>query len=233
MKFEKLEDFYQVYDQHRTYVVAEVRKKHIRNFDNQIWLPADFMSGHSVLELGTGTGLFLSYLEAKKVTDFLGIDSDPKIVDFMPASILEKLIIGDLWGEIEKLNNLFDRIVLLDVFEHFSYFEGCKLLELLKGRLKQGGKIVLRVPNASSPLGLQYQYNDLTHKAVYGPGSIRHLALAAGFEVDSCFSAYRGNPFKRAIEQIVLGVIKGCLSEPPPLWGANMIVVLSPLSEEE
>lgn len=231
MKFENLEDFYQVYDQHRTYVKAEVRKKHIKNFDNQIWHPANFMSGYSVLELGTGTGLFLSYLEAKKVSNFIGIDSDPKTLDFMPASISERVVIGDLWAEIDKLNNLFDRIVLLDVFEHFSYFEGRRLLELLKGRLKEGGKVILRIPNASSPFGLQYQYNDLTHKAVYGPGSIRHLALAAGFGVDKCFSAYRGNAIKRAIEQIVLGAIKGCLTEPPPLWGANMMVIISPLSK--
>ena len=97
MDFERLEDFYQVYDQHRTYVRAEIRKKHVRNYDEQIWLPANFRSDHSILELGTGTGLFLSYLEAKKVVNFIGIDSDPKVVDFMPSSISEKVIIGDLW----------------------------------------------------------------------------------------------------------------------------------------
>ena len=41
LKFEKIEDFYQVYDRHRTYVNANVRKKHIRNFDEQIWVPAE------------------------------------------------------------------------------------------------------------------------------------------------------------------------------------------------
>ena len=79
MKFEKLEDFYQVYDRHRTYVKAEVRPKHIRRFNKQVWEPAQMMRSSSVLELGCGVGLFLAYLEAKGIKNFTGIDSDPKI----------------------------------------------------------------------------------------------------------------------------------------------------------
>jgi cyclopropane fatty-acyl-phospholipid synthase-like methyltransferase len=231
MKFEKLEDFYQVYDSHRTYVNAEIRKKHIRNYDEQIWYPAALMPSHSVLELGTGTGLFLAYLAAKGVHKFQGVDNDPKVIDYMPKSISKKVIIGDIWKTVDKLNNLFDRIVLLDVFEHFSYFEGHKLLKVLQNQLAEDGKIVLRIPNAASPFGLQYQYNDLTHKAVYGPGSIGHLALAAGFRVETCISVRRGNGFKRLMEKILLGVVGRMLTEPPPLWGANMIVVLTPQNQ--
>lgn len=228
MKFEKLEDFYQVYDTHRTYVRAEVRKKHTRNFDEQIWNPGKFDAGHAVLELGTGTGLFLAYLESKGISRIKGVDGDPKVLEYMPESIAENVTIGDIWEAVNSLEGQFDRIVMLDVFEHFSIFEGRKLLSDLRGHLAVDGKIVLRVPNASSPFGLQYQYNDLTHKAVYGPGSIEHLAIAAGYQVDQRLSARRGNHFKRGLENLVLGVLNRVLTEPPPLWGANMIVVLSP-----
>ena len=67
MKFELLVDFYHVYESHRQYVTASVRKKHIRNFDKQFWEPAEVAVNHSVLELGTGTGIFLSYLQYKGV----------------------------------------------------------------------------------------------------------------------------------------------------------------------
>ena len=103
------------------------------------------------------------------------------------------------------------------------------MLSELNDHLAPDGKIVLRIPNAASPFGLQYQYNDLTHKAVYGPGSIEHLAYAAGYRVERRLSARRGNSFKRALENIVLGFLDRVLTEPPPLWGANMIIVLSRL----
>ncbi|MCH7487471.1 MAG: hypothetical protein IIC04_10840 [Proteobacteria bacterium] len=89
---------------------------------------------------------------------------------------------------------------------------------------------MLRVPNAASPWGLQYQYNDLTHKAVYGPGSLQHLALAAGLEVVHRCSARRGSRFKRVLEDALHGLLDRILTEPPPLWGANMILVLEPIA---
>ena len=229
MDFQKLEDFYRVYDQHRTYVRAEVRRKHLRNFDKQFWRPARASTGHSVLELGSGVGLFLAYLVAKGVTDFAGVEQDEMVIDYMPEDIARRVTIGDIWECLDGFERKFNRIVLFDVFEHFSYFEGCRLLTRLRGLLDpDDGLIVLRVPNAASPWGLQYQYNDLTHKAVYGPGSLQHLALAAGFEVVHRCSARRGSRPKRVLEDGLHWILDRILTEPPPLWSANMIMVLAP-----
>lgn len=232
-KFDTLEDFYQVYDQHRTYVRAEVRPKHIRNFDEQFWVPAEALSSHSVLELGTGTGLFLAYLLAKGCTDLAGVDGDAAVVDYMPEAVAACFTNGDINGYLDTIDRTFDRIVLFDVFEHFSYFEGRELLVRLKDCLAAGGLITLRVPNAASPWGLQYQFNDLTHKALYGPGSIEHLAYAAGFRVRRRLSARRGGWLSRLAEDAVHGILNIALTEPPPLWGANMIVVLEPLAGDQ
>lgn len=228
MRFTKLEDFYQVYGSHRNYVKAEVRKKHIRNFDEQFWTPASVNSSHTVLELGCGTGLFLAYLKKKGIENFIGVENDSKVFEYMPEYISKNVVLGDIWENIEKLDGSFDRIVMLDVFEHFSYFEGQKLLVRLKKLLARNGLIVLRIPNAASPFGLQYQYNDLTHKSVYGPGSIEHLALAAGFKVERRLSVQRGSRFNRFVENLLFRLLDLLLTEPPPLWGANMIVVLAP-----
>ena len=228
IKFKKPEDFYRVYSDQRTYIEPYVRKKHIRNFDQQFWQPAKADTKHSVLELGCGTGLFLAYLDAKKVESFAGIDSDPNVLEFMTDKISKRVIIADLWEFIENNEIIYDRIVMLDVFEHFSQYEGGELLSLLKGNLSDNGKIVLRIPNVSSPFGLQYQYGDLTHKAAYGPGSIQHLALSAGYEMESCLSVQRGNRIKRFLETQLFKLVGCFLTEPPRIWGGNMIVVLSP-----
>jgi len=230
-KFETLEDFYQVYSGHRTYVKAEVRKKHIRRFDQQIWLPAQMTAQHSVLELGCGAGLFLAYLEAKGVAKFTGIDSDPKGREFMPESIANNVILGDIWTEIENLtaqSERYDRIVLIDVFEHFSFVEGQQLLVALKLILTADGKIVIRVPNAASPFALQYQYGDVTHKAAYAPGAVEHVALAADYRVEKFLPVKRGHIAKQMLETLIFGILNKILTDPPPLWQANMIAILSP-----
>ena len=172
MNFDKLEDFYQVYSSQRTYVAAKIKKKHIRTFDEQFWKPALLNSNHSILELGTGTGLFLAYLKIKGLVNFKGVDNDPKVLEYMPEDISRNVIIGDIWETLKTLQDGFDRIVMLDVLEHFSYFEGHKLLSICKDKLKENGKVVIRIPNLASPLGLQYQFGDLTHKSMYAPGNI-------------------------------------------------------------
>ena len=137
MDFQKLEDFYRVYDQHRNYVRAEARPKHLRNFDEQFWRPARVNAGHSVLELGSGVGLFLAYLDAKGVTDFTGVEQDENVIDYMPEDIARRVTIGDIWDSLDGFERKFNRIVLFDVLEHFSYFEGRRLLARLSSPLKK------------------------------------------------------------------------------------------------
>ncbi|MBI5164434.1 MAG: class I SAM-dependent methyltransferase [Magnetospirillum sp.] len=227
MGFERLEDFYRVYGEHRTYVRAEVVRKHIRNFDEQFWDPAQARTDHTILDLGCGVGLFLAYLQAKGVQDVLGIDGDAKVKAYMPPEVAEKVVIGDIWETLAATTKRFDRIALFDVFEHFDPIEGRRLLVELTSKLKPDGRIVLRVPNAASPWGLQYQYNDVTHKAAYGPGSLQHVALAAGLKTVARLDARRGGRLRRLAEDMLHGALNRILTDPPPLWGANMVVVLA------
>ncbi|HEC14559.1 MAG TPA: class I SAM-dependent methyltransferase [Rhodospirillales bacterium] len=230
-EFRKPEDFYNVYNEHRTYVRAEARKKHIRQFDEQFWLPASARNHMSVLELGCGTGLFLAYLKHKGVSDFSAVEADRDVLDYMPEDIAGRVTIGDIGDYIANTERTFDRIVMLDVFEHFSVYEGRDLLASLRPLLAPGGRVSLRVPNVASPWGLQYQFQDLTHKALYGPGNIRQLAMAAGYQTLAVFSARRGNKIKRFLEDGVHFALNRVLTEPPPLWGANMMVTLKPRAE--
>lgn len=227
--FDKPEDFYQVYDRHRTYVRADLRKKHIRDFTANVWNPAGFTPGMRVLELGCGVGLFLAFLRAMGVKDVTGVEMDPKVKEFMPAdlaALVHTTTFEDFLGR-EGLGQ-FDRIVMLDVFEHFSPAEGVVLLRRFAQLLTPGGKLVIRVPNMASPWGLQYQYNDLTHKGFYAPGNVRQLALAAGWDAEACLPSRRGSTVRRLTEAAFEGLMNKVLTDPPPVWTANFIAVLSP-----
>lgn len=227
MSFEKPEDFYAVYATHRTYVRAEVRKKHLAEFGRNLWTPGGFRPEHRVLELGCGVGLFLAFLQAKGVADFVGVEMDPKAKDYMPDSIAERVRTETLDGFFTAYDGPpFDRIVLLDVFEHFSPGEGVALLERCQKVLAPDGRIVLRVPNAGSPWGLQYQFNDLTHKSLYAPGNIRQLAMAAGMACLECREYTRGSAVRRFTNAMVERLCDALLTDPPPVWSANFVAVL-------
>jgi SAM-dependent methyltransferase len=226
MRFEKPEDFYAVYDRHRTYVRAEVRKKHLAEFGRNLWVPGEFAPKQRVLELGCGVGLFLAYLQRMGAGETVGVEMDAKALDYMPPEIAASVHTTTFEDFLNGYRGpAFDRIVLLDVFEHFSPGEGVALLERLKAILTDAGRIVLRVPNLASPWGLQFQYNDLSHKAGYGPGNLRQLGLAAGLDCTYVGGYTRGSRGRRFTTRLVEGLLNRLLTDPPPVWSANFVAV--------
>lgn len=230
MSIGKPEDFYELYARFKAYERPALRGKHIRWYDREFWLPTRCDASKAVLEIGCGTGHFLSYLQHKGVERFIGVDLDPKVVEFLAPEIAAHVRIADIWEVISGHDpaSPFDRIVMLDVLEHFSPFEAVKLLRGLKDMLAGDGLINIRVPNLSSPWGLQHQYGDLTHKTAYTPDSLRQLASAAGYEVVEVLPQKRGSPYKRMAEDIFHGVLSRLLTEAPAIWSANFIGVIKP-----
>jgi cyclopropane fatty-acyl-phospholipid synthase-like methyltransferase len=224
------EDFYAVYPSFREYATPELKQKHVRQFDREFWQATDARSDMSILEIGCGAGLFLAYLEEKGVKDFTGLDLDAKITEFIPAELLAHVKIVDVWEYLERVPpHSVDRVAMFDVFEHFAPAEGVALLKKISNVLKPGGRVVMRVPNAASPWGLQYQYHDLTHKTAYNTGSLRQVALAAGFDTLSFFGQQKGHWFRRTREKMLHGLLSWMLTEPPGIWSANFLAVLAPV----
>ncbi len=231
MKDENLipEDFYSTYEKFREYVSPKIGKTQIRYFSKNYWDPCEFMQSMSVLEIGCGTGLFLKYIHQEGISDLLGIEADPKVLEFLPNELRSKV---EIVGVNEFLLSLpetdkFDRIVMIDVFEHFSPGEGVSLLNRLKPHLKGGGGVVVRVPNMASPWAHTVQFGDLTHKAKYTSGSLRQLGLKAGYDCQ-VFEYRRGNPRKQIFENLFHSFIELFITDPPDFWSANIVVFFRP-----
>lgn len=227
---EKPEDFYKTYEKFKAYERLDLHDKHIRWYDREFWAPMGCDAAKSVLEIGCGTGHFLSYLKRKGVERFIGVDLDPRVVDFLDPEISDHVRIADVRDFISGQDGEppFDCIVMLDALEHFSPFEAVALLQSLKRILADDGLINVRVPNVSSPWGLQHQYGDLTHKAAYTPDSLKQLAVASGFEAVEFLSQARGSPSRRFTEDILHGFLSRVLTEAPQIWSANFIGILKP-----
>ena len=228
MPIARPEDFYATYAEYKGYAPPELKAKHIRWMDREFWVPARCAPQHSVLEIGCGTGQFLLYLRHKGVTRMVGIDHDARAKDVMPADIARNVRIVDVWEFLKTETGPFDRIVMLDVLEHFTIPDGAALLEAIRRVLAPDGLVTVRVPNMASPWAGQHQYADLTHKAAYAPGGLRQLAIAAGFECVAFVDQRRGSRSRRFLEDCLHGLLSAVLTETPPLWSANMIAVLKP-----
>ena len=51
------------------------------------------------------------------------MDSVPRVIDRMPKTIADDGNFCVIWAVLETFKGRFDRVVMLDVFERFSYFE--------------------------------------------------------------------------------------------------------------
>ena len=221
-------DFYATYGRFKDYATPRLTAKDVRRFDSAFWQPAACRPDMAVLEVGSGTGLFLAYLAEKGVADFLGIDLDPALAPHVPPAVAAHFLSADVRQFLEDgaQGRTFDRVALFDVLEHFAPAEGVRLLQGLAAVLRPGGRIVVKVPNMGSPWGLGYQYGDLTHAAAYNPNSMRQLALAAGFVCTACYPHCQGSPSRRLRDSLVHGLLSRLLATPPEIWSANFFAVL-------
>jgi cyclopropane fatty-acyl-phospholipid synthase-like methyltransferase len=228
-----VDSFYATYAGFKDYQTPVLGQKDVRQMDRDVWTPAKFGPGMSVLEIGCGTGLFLAYLHAKGLDDIVGIDHDPDLAEVMPADVRDAFIVADMWDYLggEGGARRFDRIAMFDVLEHFTPADGLMLLQTLRGMLAEGGRIVLRVPNMASPWGAAYQFGDLTHRAAYTPGSLRQLAIAAGLEVVACYGQPSGSAWRWLLDRAFHRVLSKAVATPPAVWTPNVYAVLRPRND--
>ena len=218
---------YGSYASYKGYVTPGVGPKEIRRFDELVWGPAQCDAVMRFLEIGCGTGAFLAYLAAKGCTRFLGVDHDPAVEAVLPAAARGHFRCADVWRALEEAEPC-DRIVALDVLEHFTADDAIRLLGLVRDRLTPGGRMVVKVPNASSPWGHQYQNGDLTHRTAFTPLSMRQAADAAGLVVVSVHAVRQGSRRRKITDAVVHGFLSWALLTPPEIWTANFVAVLSP-----
>lgn len=218
---------YGTYASYKGYSPPQLGAKHARRFHDEVWQPAQCDAAMSFLEIGCGTGLFLTYLASKGVDRFLGIDHDPALANVVPAQVRANFSCRDLWEVLADPALVpFDRVVALDVLEHFSADEALRLLVAIRDKLTVDGRIVLKVPNAASPWGLNHQFGDLTHRTAFSPLSMRQLADAAGLGVAMIMGQRQGSRRRRLTDALVHRFLSWSLLTPPEIWSANFYAVL-------
>jgi SAM-dependent methyltransferase len=133
-----------------------------------------------VVDLGCGDGMLLRVFSELGFTDLSGVDGSPEMVEKCRAHF-PKVEHGDLVGYLKATDRTFQVIALFDVIEHFTREEGLDLLDMVKGKLRPGGLLLLQLPNGDSPFAGAVFNNDLTHETLYTKNSLSHALRMAGF----------------------------------------------------
>ncbi len=88
---------------------------------------------------------------------------------------------GNEPGFYEAHQETYDFVILSHVLEHFPKDEAMAVLGKIRSVLKQGGSIIVMVPNAQSNTGAYWAYEDFTHYTMFTSGSLHYVLRAAGF----------------------------------------------------
>ena len=138
----------------------------------------------SVLDIGSGFGLFLYVLKKKNnIWNYEAIEPDENNVKF----IKEELKIKTTKGFIEKISTSkkFNLITLNKVLEHTK--KPLEVMKKLKKNLKNKGQIYLEVPDGESATKHGYTREEffIDHHHVFSKKSLIYLMDKSGYQIIS------------------------------------------------
>lgn len=116
-----------------------------------------------ILEVGCGIGGFLFYLEKRGINDFIGIDISEEQLSICKKYSTQNVILGDAINYLQR-STTYDFIFAFDLIEHLEKKSINEFIELCFDKLNNGGVLVIRTPNMSSPVSIFNRYIDFTHE---------------------------------------------------------------------
>lgn len=100
----------------------------------------------SLLEIGTGSGFFVSFVEAEfPEARVIGVEYDPRLVALTRQKTRRAVIVQGNAEQITLPGERFDVVVSLQVIEHLYHPE--RMLESVRTLLAPGGRFILTTPN--------------------------------------------------------------------------------------
>lgn len=139
-----------------------------------------------ILDIGCGLGSSLIVLHELGYKNLTGIEFSTEVLNILQTSPIKECVIqSDIVSFLSDAlaeGNKYDAILSIDVFEHFSKNELIDLLCLIREVLAPEGILLIKVPNAQSPLfGGTVVFGDFTHEIAFTPSSLSQVLRACGF----------------------------------------------------
>jgi cyclopropane fatty-acyl-phospholipid synthase-like methyltransferase len=143
-------------------------------------LPADREA--RILDAGCGIGYAVETLLHAGYRNTRGVDGSAEQVEIAQRRGLP-VELGDALETLRGTPGQWQAILALDFIEHLHKDELLSFLDLAREALAPGGRLILKTPNASSPMGPRSRYRDLTHELIFTEQSLREALLVCDLRV--------------------------------------------------
>ncbi len=135
----------------------------------------------NILDLGCGFGRLLRQIRDGGYANAVGVDVSRAAIEHCHGAGLRVEQIADI-GDFARGNaGRFAFILMSHVLEHLPKNQTVTALRDIRSMLAPGGAFCVMVPNAQSPIGCYWAYEDFTHQTLFTAGSLLHVLRAAGF----------------------------------------------------
>jgi len=180
--------------------------RHEKEYFKKLFKKFNLGRNKKILEIGFGNGYFLNFAN-EQGSMIEGIEIVPELVKRANNMGFKS------YNSIEDIhkNNKYDLIVMFDVLEHIPQEEVVSFLNLLNEHLFDGGSIILRTPNGSSPFGLANQYGDITHCNVVTGEKLNYWTRLSGMYVDFADGDLYPFIYKHSLKKLPSKIIKRIL----------------------
>ena len=134
-----------------------------------------------IADLGCGHGSLLLCLQTFGYKNLHGVDISTEQISLGHRLGLKELVCADLNVFLDKTDQLFDVIFIMDVLDHLEKPDVLELLDKVYSKLSKNGKVIIHLPNGSGLFGMHIRYGDMTHEGCFTSTSIRQALLACKF----------------------------------------------------
>lgn len=142
------------------------------------WLPED--KSAPVLDVGCGAGILLRWLESLGYPNAEGVDTAPSQVEACRQRGLRAHHVESSGPWLAERKKHYSCIFFRDILEHMPFYEAVELLRLAGESLREGGRVIARIPNAVGLAGLYLRYQSGDHFNSFTEYSLASALRQAG-----------------------------------------------------
>lgn len=212
-----------------------VRRRNDRIYDTLLLPQLPKEHDAQIFEVACGPGLVLSWLRDRGYVNASGSDICESYINLAKEWQCNARLQDSLQALAEAGDASLDAVLAIDFVEHLPREVFLELLRQSNRVLRPGGRLILRMPNADSPLVGRNLFNDITHVWTYTSVAIGAIGRVMGFSrfkfldeatADPSVKSRLLQPFAWLARKFLYIVFALATRERIKCWSPNLFVIM-------